>query len=64
MLVTLVNYPLRADHFDEIAEKLPIIHFLMVVAAIWFGCNNAARDIVGEWTIYKRERMVTLKLLP
>jgi hypothetical protein len=36
----------------------------MVVAAIWFGCNNAARDIVGEWTIYKRERMVTLKLLP
>jgi len=36
----------------------------MVVAAIWFGCNNAARDIVGEWTIYKRERMVTLKLIP
>jgi hypothetical protein len=33
-----------------------------VVAAIWFGCNNAARDIVGEWSIYKRERMVTLKL--
>jgi hypothetical protein len=42
----------------------PIIHFLMVVAAIWFGCNNAVRDIVGEWTIYKRERMVTLQLLP
>jgi hypothetical protein len=55
---------LLADHFDEISEKLPIIHFLMVVAAIWFGCNNAARDIVGEWTIYKRERMVTLKLGP
>ena len=64
VLVTLVNYPLRASHFDEISEKLPIIHFLMVVAAIWFGCNNAARDIVGEWTIYKRERMVTLKLFP
>jgi len=64
MLVVLVNYPLRADHFDEITQKLPVVHFLMVVAAIWFGCNNAARDIVGEWTIYKRERMVTLKLLP
>ena len=64
ILVTLVNYPLRASHFDEISEKLPIVHFLMVVAAIWFGCNNAARDIVGEWTIYKRERMVTLKLRP
>jgi hypothetical protein len=34
----------------------------MVVAAIWFGCNNAARDIVGEWTVYQRERMVSLKL--
>jgi ABC-type multidrug transport system ATPase subunit/pSer/pThr/pTyr-binding forkhead associated (FHA) protein/ABC-type multidrug transport system permease subunit len=64
VLVALVNYPLRADHFDELSQKLPIIHFLMVVAAIWFGCNNAARDIVGEWTIYKRERMVTLKLFP
>jgi ABC-type multidrug transport system ATPase subunit/ABC-type multidrug transport system permease subunit len=64
VLVVLVNYPLQADHFDELAQKLPIVHFLMVVAAIWFGCNNAARDIVGEWTIYKRERMVTLKLVP
>lgn len=64
LLVALVNYPLLADHFDEISEKLPIVHFLLVVAAIWFGCNNAARDIVGEWTIYKRERMVTLKLFP
>ena len=34
----------------------------MVVAAIWFGCNNAARDVVGEWTIFQRERMVNLKL--
>jgi ABC-type multidrug transport system ATPase subunit/ABC-type multidrug transport system permease subunit len=64
LLVALVNYPLHADNFGDIAQKLPIVHFLMVVAAIWFGCNNAARDIVGEWTIYKRERMVTLKLLP
>jgi ABC-type multidrug transport system permease subunit len=64
VLVVLVNYPLHADNFNELIQKLPIVHFLMVVAAIWFGCNNAARDIVGEWTIYKRERMVTLKLLP
>jgi ABC-type multidrug transport system ATPase subunit/predicted component of type VI protein secretion system/ABC-type multidrug transport system permease subunit len=64
VLVALVNYPLHADNFSELMQKLPTVHFLMVVAAIWFGCNNAARDIVGEWTIYKRERMVTLKLLP
>ncbi|HWG19455.1 MAG TPA: FHA domain-containing protein [Terracidiphilus sp.] len=69
LLVILVNYPLKppsatAPEFGDLAQKLPIIHFLMVVAAVWFGCNNAARDIVGEWTVYKRERMVTLKLVP
>ena len=67
ILVWVVNYPLKAatassHDYGELAMKLPIVHFLMVVAAIWFGCNNAAREIVGEWTIYKRERMVTLKL--
>lgn len=36
--------------------------FLSVLAAIWFGCSNAAREIVGEWAIYRRERMVNLGL--
>lgn len=44
------------------SSKVSTVHFLMVVAAIWFGCNNAARDIVGEWAIFQRERMVSLKL--
>ena len=48
--------------FSELGGAIAEIEFLMVVAAIWFGCNNAARDIVGEWTIYQRERMVNLKL--
>ena len=64
VLVCIIASPLDKSDFPSLAEKLLIGHFLMVVAAIWFGCNNAARDIVGEWTIYKRERMVTLKLLP
>ncbi len=68
LLVVVAIYPIQSPPsttagFGDLAEKLPILHFLMVIAAIWFGCNNAARDIVGEWTIYKRERMVTLKLL-
>ncbi|HUO34641.1 MAG TPA: FHA domain-containing protein [Candidatus Acidoferrum sp.] len=50
--------------FGELGGTIAEIEFLMVVAAIWFGCNNAARDIVGEWTIYQRERMVNLKLVP
>jgi ABC-type multidrug transport system ATPase subunit/pSer/pThr/pTyr-binding forkhead associated (FHA) protein len=63
-LIYLLVVPLDKSDISGLAEKLLIAHFLMVVAAIWFGCNNAARDIVGEWTIYKRERMITLKLLP
>jgi ABC-type multidrug transport system ATPase subunit/pSer/pThr/pTyr-binding forkhead associated (FHA) protein len=63
-LVCVIASPLDKTDFQGLSEKLLIAHFLMVVAAIWFGCNNAARDIVGEWTIYKRERMVTLKLIP
>ncbi|MGA7339401.1 MAG: FHA domain-containing protein [Terracidiphilus sp.] len=63
-LVCVVVYPLDPNDWPSLMQKLLIAHFLMVVAAIWFGCNNAARDIVGEWTVYRRERMVTLKLLP
>ncbi len=62
-LISLVYQPLRVTNgFPELTPKLVGVHFLMVLATIWFGCNNAARDIVGEWTVFKRERMVTLKL--
>ena len=37
--------------------------FFVVVAAVWFGTSNAAREIVSERSIYLRERMVNLKLL-
>ena len=50
------------QQFQDMAANVIGIHILMVVAAIWFGCNNATRDIVGEWTIFYRERMVNLKL--
>ena len=38
--------------------------FIMAVSAVWFGSTNAAREIVGELPIYKRERMYNLKLIP
>ncbi len=37
--------------------------FFVVVACIWFGTSNAAREIVCERAIYLRERMVNLRLL-
>ncbi len=41
----------------------PFALFLLVVAAVWFGCSNAAREIVAEQAIYRRERMVNLSIL-
>ncbi|HRI68924.1 MAG TPA: ATP-binding cassette domain-containing protein, partial [Polyangium sp.] len=37
--------------------------FFLIVAAVWFGTSNAAREIVAERSIYLRERMVNLGLL-
>ena len=37
--------------------------FFLVVAAVWFGTSNAAREIVSERAIYMRERMVNLGLV-
>ena len=43
-------------------EYMPFALFLLVISAIWFGCSNAAREIVAEQAIYKRERMVNLSI--
>jgi ABC-type multidrug transport system ATPase subunit/pSer/pThr/pTyr-binding forkhead associated (FHA) protein len=67
-LVSIVFFGMTDQQFTdpaawaEFSGKVASAHFLMVVAAVWFGCNNAARDIVGETTIFQRERMVNLKL--
>src|SRR5262249_38524558 len=37
---------------------------IMVIAVLWFGCNNAAKEIVKEEAIYSRERAVNLRILP
>lgn len=45
-------------------KELPTILFLLVVAAIWFGCGLAAQQVVKERPVYCRERMVGLRLGP
>jgi ABC-type multidrug transport system ATPase subunit len=37
---------------------------IVVIAVFWFGCNNAAKEIVKEQAIYGRERAVNLRILP
>lgn len=36
--------------------------FISTIIAIWFGANNAVREIVAEAPIYTRERLVNLKI--
>ena len=49
--------PARAAAQSQIA-------FMLVLSAIWFGCLNAARELVKELPIYLRERSVNLGLGP
>ena len=37
---------------------------MVAISAIWLGAQNAAREIVSEQAIYKRERMFNLKYYP
>jgi ABC-type multidrug transport system ATPase subunit/pSer/pThr/pTyr-binding forkhead associated (FHA) protein len=36
--------------------------FIAAIIAIWFGANNAIREIVAEMPVYRRERLVNLKI--
>jgi len=36
--------------------------FIAAIVSIWFGANNAIREIVSEAAIYSRERLVNLKI--
>lgn len=53
-----------ADHatWVDSARAVATTTFLLALAAIWFGCSNAAREIVAERAILRRERMVGLSL--
>src|SRR5205085_950139 len=36
----------------------------LVLVVLWFGCNNAAKEIVKEEAVYARERAVNLGIVP
>ena len=38
--------------------------YMLTITVLWFGCNNAAKEIVKEEAIYGRERAVNLGILP
>lgn len=64
-LLMLLQAPIIAGLMCMIFDKLTIgVLFMMAVSAIWFGTNNAGREIVGEIAIYLRERMFNVRIVP
>lgn len=61
VLLDLVFATQTGDVFSRL-QYMPYALFLLVVSAVWFGCSNAAREIVAEQAIYRRERMVNLSI--
>ena len=65
MLVAMVlgdkasEKPTQENWYESTAAGATAI-FMMAMSALWFGASNAVREIVGEWAVYRRERMVNL----
>jgi ABC-type multidrug transport system permease subunit/Skp family chaperone for outer membrane proteins len=51
------------DSWPHAGVSMATMMFVTALAAIWFGCSATAREIVAEWPIYRRERMVGLSIL-
>jgi hypothetical protein len=62
--ILLLQAPLIAFFIVIAPSNLSHRLFMMILAAIWFGCNNSAREICKELPLYRRERMVYLSILP
>jgi ABC-type multidrug transport system ATPase subunit/pSer/pThr/pTyr-binding forkhead associated (FHA) protein len=63
--ILLAQAPIIAGLLALIFGELELsVLFFMTISAIWFGTNNAAKEIVGELPIYRRERMFNLRILP
>lgn len=47
----------------ERADFCARVIFLLTISSYWFGCNNAAKEIVKDKEIYERERDVCLNVI-
>jgi ABC-type multidrug transport system ATPase subunit/pSer/pThr/pTyr-binding forkhead associated (FHA) protein len=55
----LVGQPLViAALVSWVSDDRALIMFFGYLATLWFGCSNAAQEIVKELAIYRRERLV------
>lgn len=47
----------------KLADRSSKLLFLLCISCIWFGCNNAAKEIVKERTIYRKERDAGIRII-
>ena len=47
--------------WGSIESDTPGLYFVMCLAAVWFGCINACREIVKERAILERERLFGIR---
>lgn len=72
--LTVTQQVISAGALDQVQQRnadetkrqfrMSICVAIMVFAAIWLGTSNAAREIVKEAPVYRRERLVTLRIMP
>ncbi len=64
-LIMLIQAPIIAILICIIFKELSnAVLFMAAISTIWLGTQNAARKIVSEKAIFKRERMFNLNILP
>ncbi|MBW2258363.1 MAG: ABC transporter permease, partial [Deltaproteobacteria bacterium] len=65
LLLLLAQAPLIgwlcAVVWGSIEQDTPGLYFVLCLAAVWFGCINACREIVKERAILERERLFGLR---
>jgi ABC-type multidrug transport system ATPase subunit len=60
-LVMLIGQPVIIGFLVAwMADSSGLKLFLAYLATMWFGCSNAAQEIVKETPIYRRERLIGL----
>ncbi|MFO7901657.1 MAG: ATP-binding cassette domain-containing protein [Pirellulaceae bacterium] len=62
VLLVILFGNLEELQFAQEATYSRSLLFLMAISCLWFGCNNAAKEIVKERTIYTRERDINLMI--
>ena len=65
LAIQISQAPIIAGLVILIFDKLDqTVLFFIVISAIWFGTNNAAKEIVSEKSIFKRERRYNQGIIP